>query len=101
MAQGQQAQICACAQSGILGAFNGGAYSIFVHSTDDDQVNVLLNESINLLVLVCQVELCILYIQRGAQFVCHVLCAFLHGGEERIGHVLNHQANRLDLSRLR
>ena len=85
--------------AGVLGPLNRRLYARLVDGRDDDQVDALLDERVDLRVLIGEIELRILGVDLGADLGRCLLGALVHGRKERIGHVLNHQADLRDLFR--
>ena len=80
---------------------DGRLQTALIDGGDDDQVHTLLNERRDLVILSSQIKLSILNVQRSANLLRLNFRLPIHGREERIGHILHHQANALDLRWLR
>lgn len=79
--------------------FDRGSDAILVDGGDDDKIDALLDERIDLGVLVRQIKLRVLNVDRRPEFLGRILSSGGHGGEEGVGHVLDHQRDGLDLVR--
>ncbi|SLO21269.1 Uncharacterised protein [Klebsiella pneumoniae] len=76
--------------SGGFCPLNGRFDAGLIDGGNNDQIHFLLNKGVNLRVLICQIDLRILYVKGCADFCRGLLCVPFHCREEGVGHVLHH-----------